>query len=58
MGGFRIVSEEFSDGIPVNSEQLLYLVQHKLLEMPTMTERRIKEMSSYDFFSKYVSASY
>ncbi|KFG86909.1 hypothetical protein MANI_030314 [Metarhizium anisopliae] len=58
MGGFRIVSNReedgipTEDGIPVNAKQLLYLIEHEYIDIPSLKEKEIKAMSASDTFSK------
>ncbi|POR39059.1 Uncharacterized protein TPAR_00737 [Tolypocladium paradoxum] len=55
MGGFRVVSPEFREhGVPVNAQQLFYLVKNGHVDMPTLTAAEIKQMSTADFFSKLI----
>lgn len=39
-------------GIPVNAKQLLYLIEHGFIDIPSLREKDIKATSSSDSLSK------
>lgn len=53
MGGFRVTSGRDSYSVPVNAQQLLYLIKYGYVAFPTVSQEDLIAMSSGDLFSKY-----
>lgn len=54
MGGFRLDAPGLEKSIPIDGEQLVYLVKHKFLEYPNVTKGDIEDRDKADVMSRYV----
>ncbi|CAI6339391.1 unnamed protein product [Periconia digitata] len=55
MGGIHLTSPDFTDGFPINAEQLHYLVLHKHVDFPDMALMSIAERNTLDTLSRIIT---
>ncbi|KAK4140507.1 uncharacterized protein C8A04DRAFT_39878 [Dichotomopilus funicola] len=55
MGGFRLEAPGLKESIPIDGEQLVYLVQHKFLEYPNVTKGDIEDRDKADMMSRLLT---
>lgn len=48
MGGFVLEAEDLSEPIPVDAEQLFYLIERKHAEYPSLSKEEIEDKSKTD----------
>lgn len=53
-GGFFLYTPDFNP-IPIDAKQLLYLIQHKYIEYPTLTTADIDDKNKVDFLLRIIS---
>ena len=54
MGGFVLITSDLHDPIPLDSTQLLYLVQHKHVVYPKILTADISDKSKADGLARYI----
>lgn len=53
MGGFVLTADDLPRPIPLNAEQLFYLVDKKHVECPTITARELKDRNKSDGLARF-----
>jgi hypothetical protein len=57
MGGFVLKTVDLKDPIPLNAEQLFYLVDKEHVECPKITARELKDRNKSDGLARLVQIS-
>jgi hypothetical protein len=55
MGGFVLEAPGHKEPIPLDAEQLFYLIKHNYVEYPSVTKRELDDRDKSDGLSRYVS---
>lgn len=55
MGGFVLEAEDLSQPIPVDAEQLFYLIERKHVDYPALTKEEIDDKSKTDTVARFVT---
>jgi hypothetical protein len=55
MGGFVLQAEDLERPVPLNAEQLFYLVKNSYVKCPEITERELRDRNKSDGFARLVS---
>jgi hypothetical protein len=54
MGGFVLTADDLLQPIPLNAEQLFYLVNNSYVECPKITARELKDRNKSDGLARLV----
>ena len=54
MGGFVLEAEDLGRPVPLNAEQLFYLVKKGYIECPRITEKELRDRNKSDGFARSV----
>jgi len=54
MGGFVLQAADLDQPIPLNAEQLFYLVKKSYVECPKITEQELRDRNKSDGFARSV----
>jgi hypothetical protein len=55
MGGIHLKSPDFEQGFPINNTQLHYLVKHKYIDFPDISQLDIDERNTVDTLARFIT---
>lgn len=58
MGGFVLEAEDLSQPIPVDAEQLFYLIERRHVHYPALTKEEIEDKSKTDFVARLATCDH
>ena len=57
MGGFLVKMSDVVEAVPVNAEQLLYLIRKAHMEYPEFDKKAIDDKNKHDGLARYVQGN-